>query len=84
MNQGGRVSIYQNEKLQIYQIKYQVIYLHTKNHQIHKNLGQKFVNSEDKTRNKRSLQSYRESKGREKYNTNMYKSGLVLLQLINI
>ena len=49
-----------------------------------KNLGQKFVNSEDKTRNKKSLQSYRESKGREKYNTNMYDSGLVLLQLINI
>ena len=84
MNQGGRVSIYQNEKLQIYQIKYQVIYPHKKITSYTTNLGQKFVNSEDKTRNKKSLQSYRESKGREKYNTNMYDSGLVLLQLINI
>ena len=80
MNQGGRVSIYQNEKLQIYHITYEFIYLHTKNQEIHK----KLFNSEVKSRNKMLLQSYREFKGKEKYNTNMYKLGLVLLQLINI
>ena len=64
MNQGGRVSIYQNEKLQIYQITYQFIYLHTKK-EIHKNIGQKLYSSEDKSGNKMLLQSYEEFKGRK-------------------